>query len=1403
MRTGIKKISILAFVFVLCLTCGLFFVSSTPKQASAAVTTTNVSSSAAYTHEGNGDSTWTNVGTYTWWQINLKFSGVSDTLPTTATSGYCVNDNATTYTTMDLMDYIVIDEITPTGKNPDYMGKSAREICNANAAGNLDASYGAPARGDGGNIYGPIRVNLESNLIRIRCCVDFVALNNLKITLKSGYSYEVDTDKFLTWTCDVVFYRSGNAFVEYIEEQDATDKVQMAYMGENSGVYEIDFTLDGVSNVLPAGLGTTWANDNASKFKVDPMSYIKIGSNTARAIVASNGPYSGYGGAPMSWGGVYAPIGVLVDTNGIIRIKIYSNYCAYNSLSITLVSGLKLVSTVGNDKIIYTINSDVTYVYDSGCFVNAASIINVNDKVNMVKSYESGGIVEINLTFDGITNVFPSGITGTTWINDHASTGTMDLMSKIKVGDATARAIVASNTIYSGQGGAPMSWGGTWAPIGVVIDSNGIIRIKTYTAYCTYSNLKITLCSGFAWQTSDGKLLKCTQDVVYSTDNGLFLNEAMEKIDVGANASFVLNSVNNNTPANDGTYSRITLTFSGVTNYMHLNSTATGGFWVNDNPTVHSGGVDLMEYIWINGNSARAITGVPANPQNVYSGIVNTQRIFAPVAVCVYPGSIEIRVRNDYINYDNLYITLKAGLGWLTSDGKFLKTTEDNTYYHYVDGSGNHTYENMEIVALSESTINFEGLVKADKVFNGNSATRIQFWFDGVNQVKHKKGPSGGFWVNDHETEYSDGVDLMQYIYINGVSARSLVDKNVAGELDKTYGGLQNNTTDFGPVAVAVIDGKFFQIRIDDTYLDYDELFLTIKAGLKWLNADDQLLTTSSDMTFCFKKSASWTEDDHFCDTYTISDMFAADAFDMMKGASVRIASDTGIRFSAQYDEEEYDYWTKHKGCTVEVGMLLTKESVIGDDELTIASVTANKAYKLVCSNNSDAEDGYYTFNGGISPMSSTASYSVNFVGRAYIKVTIGGVAYYGYATVNDNVRSIVEVAQRALNDDELSDYQRTFLQNILDVAGAEYYSVAKSATPVWAGDTVYRETVSFIGKDDVATLMYAPTNILKVYDYYLQTEYTEGVDFTVSGNKVSLTEGTRINYWNDNYYYDEAPDVWAMQTEGGKYIKFSEVVPNTHQVCFYYEHAGTYGGTLPTDYSAEFSNVNAKVNSGSGTLNICVIGDSITKGCGSSGYIMANESARNSLSGGDPYVAAFPSYIDLVKDFIESKGVTVNLCNTAVGGTGVGDGSDQIGNWTITPDLAIIAFGMNNQTRTTESFKTAVKGLIDEIRAINPDCEILLVSPMLPNPEIVELNGIAMPGYVDDFETSSLLPLVSEYDNIGLAEMTTVSQSIYSDIGKKFEDINSNSINHPNDFLHGIYAQTVLTALLGSDYYL
>lgn len=693
-------------IFAVCILAGIFVMKPVQSVVAATVKVTDVSASMKMSYEGNGDSTYSDGSKYNWWQIAVKFDGFAR--PKGVTGNFYVNDHATEYTALDLMSYIVIDEITPTETDKDsaYFGKTAREIVTANKNNALNKAYGGPGINGFVGEYGPISVHFTDTVFRIRGCTEFIAKENLKLTFLGGYSYAVSDTQEYTWAGCTYAYQNGS-FSEVIEEVDVTEKVQMNYHSNTNGVVEIGLGFDGVNNIYPAGVrSATYVNDNANKGSVDLMQYVKIGNKTARELVQANknGTTSYKGGSfPMSNGGVYAPVAVLMDNNGVIRIRVLTAYCAYEDLSITLTKGLKWTSTTRENKVSYTTNEDVTFSYDNGYFIN----------------------------------------------------------------DKTAKADVSD---------------------------------KINLAIHTLDKTQIT------------------------------------------------------TPKGDGTYTSVSMSFEGVAKVMHKNSTATGGFWVNDNATKHSDGVDLMQYIYINGKSARSISGTTTNPQQQYTGIVNENKWFGPVAVCVWPESIELRIRNDYVNYTDLFITLKDGLGWFVTDGTFVKTTKDQTF---CVKAGSTIFENVE-TALAE------------------------------------------------------------------------------------------------------------------------------------------------------------------------------DAFNMIEGASVRTSGYAGIRFSALYNVEDFNYWMNNNGCTVEVGMLLTKGEQLADgEELTFNTV--NKIV-LACTNNSNQvrQDGTYRFNGGISPVKDVNSYTEVYVGRAYLKITVGDLVFYKYATVNDNARTIKYVAEQALEKATLSTTEREFLQKIV-----------------------------------------------------------------------------------------------------------------------------------------------------------------------------------------------------------------------------------------------------------------------------------------------------------------------------------------------------------------------------------
>ena len=660
---------------------------------------------------------------------------------------------------------------------------------------------------------------------------------------------------------------------------DVSASMKMNYEGNGDSTYsdgskynwwQISVTFNGFA--LPKGAtGNYYVNDHATDYTaLDVMSYIVIDEvtptetdkdsayfgKTAREIVnanANNALNKAYGGPAIDrMVGVYGPISVHF-TSSVIRIRGCTEFVAKENLKLTFLGGFEY-SISDTQKYTW---SGLTYAYQNGKFSEVVEEVDVTDKVKMDFASDNGHTVQINLSFDGVTNVLPAGVTSEYWVNDNANKGgNVDLMSYIKFGNSTARAIVASNTIYSGLIG---NFGGVYAPVGALVSYNGKIYLKALTAYCKYENLSITLMSGLKWTstTETGKVsYVISEDVTFSYDNGYFMNNETAKTDVSEKVNLTIHSDANtqkNTPAGDGTYTSVSMTFDGVANVMHKNSTSTGGFWVNDNKTNYSDGVDLMKYIYINGKSARSIV----DSNNVYTGLVLSSKVFGPVAVCVWPSNIEIRVRNDYINYTDLFITLKGGLGWFIQDGTFLKTTKDQT--------------------------------------------------------------------------------------------------------------------------------------------------------------------------FCVKANSTLFEN--------VETALAEDTFDMMKGASVRKSEYAGIRFSALYNAEELNYWMNNKGCTVEVGMLLTKSAQLAaGEELTFN--TTNKVVLPCTDNNGDVRaDGTYRFNGGVSPVKDVNSYTQAYVGRAYVKITVGDLVFYKYAAVNDNVRTIAFVAQEALNDSTsgLSSTQREFLQKIVN----------------------------------------------------------------------------------------------------------------------------------------------------------------------------------------------------------------------------------------------------------------------------------------------------------------------------------------------------------------------------------
>jgi lysophospholipase L1-like esterase len=195
--------------------------------------------------------------------------------------------------------------------------------------------------------------------------------------------------------------------------------------------------------------------------------------------------------------------------------------------------------------------------------------------------------------------------------------------------------------------------------------------------------------------------------------------------------------------------------------------------------------------------------------------------------------------------------------------------------------------------------------------------------------------------------------------------------------------------------------------------------------------------------------------------------------------------------------------------------------------------------------------------------------------------------------------------------------------------------------------------------------------------------------------------------------------------------------------------------------------------------IRIGVSGDSISFGWDSS-----------RMSDAPPFQFAYPSLV--AAQITESTGCEVDLVNRAISGWSVSHGVEDLPNLLATnPDLVIVAYGMNDVGRRDPAwFGNQTKLIVEQIKKEKPTTEIILVSPMMGNREWIHTPREMFTHYRDE-----LAKLVGE--GVALADVTGVWQTFLEH--KHDLDLTGNGLNHPNDFGHRLYAQTILGLLLSA----
>lgn len=339
----------------------------------------------------------------------------------------------------------------------------------------------------------------------------------------------------------------------------------------------------------------------------------------------------------------------------------------------------------------------------------------------------------------------------------------------------------------------------------------------------------------------------------------------------------------------------------------------------------------------------------------------------------------------------------------------------------------------------------------------------------------------------------------------------------------------------------------------------------------------------------------------------------------------------------------------------------------------------------------------------------------------------------------------------------------------------------------VFEGDTVYFETVLPI-KGEETPLLFPIKKIISLKDYSLNKEYIEGKDFFVKDGKLIIPDNSDIPTLEvDEYYIKEqaAINIKYMNGQGPyhfdeqRFLIFGEgSYMSDKQISITYTHDGKWDLFRQTPQREKVSRFISKLKNKE-PVNLVFFGDSITVGCNASGSEYGGNKA--------PFTEPWPV---MIHKYLEEKYHThINYVNTAVGGMTSNWGRDNYEERVnqYKPDLLILAFGMNDGIMPKDKHLDNILTIINGARKENPNLEVVLVSTTLPNTESNWFTDGIHSQYVETYMGLNL-------PYIAVCDMTHMHLDLLK--RKRFKDMSGNNINHPNDFLIRIYAQSILEVL-------
>ncbi len=339
---------------------------------------------------------------------------------------------------------------------------------------------------------------------------------------------------------------------------------------------------------------------------------------------------------------------------------------------------------------------------------------------------------------------------------------------------------------------------------------------------------------------------------------------------------------------------------------------------------------------------------------------------------------------------------------------------------------------------------------------------------------------------------------------------------------------------------------------------------------------------------------------------------------------------------------------------------------------------------------------------------------------------------------------------------------------------------------PFWHGETVHGESVLFLKSSEsepAKSKLYFPfVKVLAVTNSAGTITYEEGRDYTwqPGSRELVLPAGSRIvSKTPADLRRPPKTQKYALtHRDGNGEIFFASGLEyHEMQTAVTYTHAADeWKGPKPEFAEKSLARTIGKLRAKQ-PVNIVLLGDSISTGCNASGWAK-----------GAPFQ---PAWQDLLQEHLAAHyASTVTLENLAVGGTSTPWGvtmSDKVA--AAKPDLVVLAFGMNDSSgRPAAEYEANISAIMKKVREARSETDFILVATMLGNRDWVALKPELFPQYRD-----SLAKLTGP--GVALADLTTTWATLFQQ--KQDWDLTGNGVNHPNDFGHRIYAQTISALLI------